>query len=194
MLNALVPCSSLFKKNLGLNLSFANVVVLDYFKSCMIRIRAGKSFTVYVFRCTVQSGLPSAGTSCTVYAFRCTVQSGLPSVESTQHVLCNKCSLARTQWVQLPYLILFIKVRIRFPSCSKTNMKFCIMLIGICVFSSKNVSKRMVSYFSPDIFYRSEILCFPIGGVYFITFLPALTYTHTFRLFMYNVHWSQQTA
>ena len=77
---------------------------------------------------------------------------------------------------------------------TKTDMKFCIMLIGICVFSSKNVSKRMVSYFSPDIFYRSEILCFPIEGVYFVTFLPALTYTHTFRLFMYNVHWSQQTA
>ena len=172
--DVLIPCSSLVSKNLGLNSSFANVIVLDYFKSYMIRIRAG--------------------TSCTVYAFRCTVQSGLSSVESTQHVLCNKCSLARTQWVKLPYLILFIKVRIRFPSSSKTDMKFCIILIGICVFSSKNVSKRMVSYFSPDIFYWSEILCFPIGGVYFITFLPALTYTHTFRLFMYNVHWSQQTA
>ena len=38
-----------------------------------------------------------AGQVCTVYAFSNTVQSGLPSAKSTQHGLCNKCSLARSQ-------------------------------------------------------------------------------------------------
>ena len=33
----------------------------------------------------------------TVYAFSRAGQSGLPGVESTQHVLCNKCSLGRSQ-------------------------------------------------------------------------------------------------
>ena len=39
--------------------------------------------------CMIQAGI-----TCTVYA----VQSRLPSVQATQQVLCNKCSLARSQW------------------------------------------------------------------------------------------------
>ena len=40
-----------------------------------------------------------AGTTCTVNAFSRTVQSEHSFVVLTQHVLCNQCSLARSQWL-----------------------------------------------------------------------------------------------
>ena len=51
--------------------------------------------TQYVTSCTVQFGLPTVKS--TQHVTSCTVQSGLPIVESTQHVLCNQCSLVKSQ-------------------------------------------------------------------------------------------------
>ena len=65
---------------LGFYVQFKHVFSTSHHsKSCMIRV----------------------GTTRTVYVFSRTVQSVLPSAESTQHVLCNKCSPARSKCVTI---------------------------------------------------------------------------------------------
>ena len=67
---------------------------------------------------TTQSGLPSRTTRSGLPSS--TTQPGLPGVMSTQLVLCNKCNLARSQWLVklLPEAILQCRPSLTFSSWS----------------------------------------------------------------------------